>query len=112
MESPGLPSLPASIIRLIAAVNRGDTSAFLAQFTDDAVVDDWGRRFDGVAAIRRWSDKEFIGANGHMVVKKAECAANVVTLDADWRSDSYGGGSRFVFTLAGDRVSAMSIPAR
>jgi ketosteroid isomerase-like protein len=105
-------SLPAPIAILVDAVNRGDTVAFLALLTDDASVDDWGRRFEGIAAIRAWSDKEFIGANGHISVSAVAQHGDTVTLEANWRSDFYSGASRFVFVLDGDRVREMRIPAR
>lgn len=110
--SPPTPALPAPIDRLIDAVNHGDTAAFLALFPDDGIVDDWGRRFEGIAAISAWSDKEFIGARGHVTVHRASQRGNVVTIEVDWRSDFYSGASHFVFTLDGDRLREMTIPAR
>ena len=54
---------PEPVARLLQAANDHDTDAFLAGFTDDGVVDDWGREFAGADAIRGWSDKEFIGVD-------------------------------------------------
>jgi hypothetical protein len=48
------------------------------------VVDDSGQRFVGHDAIRRWSDAEFIGAKGHMIVTSVEQKENVVNVTADW----------------------------
>jgi D-serine deaminase-like pyridoxal phosphate-dependent protein len=56
-------ALPEPVARLLAAANGHDTDAFLASFTADGVVDDWGREFHGADAIRGWSDKEFIGVD-------------------------------------------------
>ena len=36
---------PAPVARLLQAANDHDTDAFLAGFTDDGIVDDWGREF-------------------------------------------------------------------
>lgn len=80
------PVLPAPVDRFVEAVNAGDTEAFLGFFPDDGVMDDWGRRFVGQDAIRGWSDKEFIGAQGRMT-----------------------GPSRFVFVRAGERIQEMQI---
>lgn len=104
--------LPPPIDRLVDAVHRKDTEALLALFTDDAVVDDWGRRFEGLAAIRAWSDKEFIGARGRLSVTGVLRERHLVTLSADWRSDFYSGASRFIFALAGGKIREMTIPAR
>ena len=105
-------TLPLPIDRLVDAINRGDTDAFLGLFTETGVVDDWGRRFEGLAAIRAWSDAEFIGAHGHMEVKNVSRVHDLVTLAADWRSDFYSGACRFLFALDGARVRAMTIPTR
>ena len=59
---------PEPVARLLQAANEHDTDAFLAGFTQDGVVDDWGREFAGAEAIRGWSDKEFIGVDVTLVV--------------------------------------------
>jgi hypothetical protein len=56
-----MAALPEPVARLLKAANDNDVDAFLAGFTVDGVVDDWGREFAGADAIRSWSDNEFIG---------------------------------------------------
>jgi ketosteroid isomerase-like protein len=102
--------IPSPIDRLVAAINAGDTQAFLGFFGKDGVVEDWGRRFKGPAAIRRWSDKELIGAKGRLTVTSASHAGNTVTLTGDWKSSYFSGASRMIFTLDGDHVREMKIP--
>ena len=103
--------LPTPVARLVEAVNRGDTDAFLALFPSDARVDDWGRRFDGHAAIRGWSEREFTGAGGTLTPRRAAVDGNTVTVDAGWKSSFYSGDSRFVFVLQGEQVREMRILA-
>lgn len=43
---------PEPVARLLRAANANDIDAFLAGFTADGVVDDWGREFAGADAIR------------------------------------------------------------
>ena len=57
---------------LLDAANKGDTACFLATFTEDGVVDDWGREFQGADAIEGWSDGEFIGKQVSLTVREAE----------------------------------------
>jgi hypothetical protein len=45
----------------INAVNAFDTEAILATFTVDAYVNDARREISGIAAIRRWVEKEMVG---------------------------------------------------
>ena len=106
-----MPDLPAPVAKLVSALQAGDTDAFLALFPEDGVVDDWGRRFVGHAAIRGWSDKEFIGAKGVLTPRKTSRDGDTVTVDAGWKSNFYSGDSRFVFVLDGGRVREMRIVA-
>jgi hypothetical protein len=102
-------TLPAPIERLVSAINDGDTGAFLDCFTENGVVDDWGRRFSGHEAIRGWSDVESIGAKGIMTVTGVERKAGQIIVTADWISNFYSGPSRYVFRLDGDKVAKMRI---
>ena len=63
--STELRDLPAAIRAFIEATNLGDTDAFVAAFTRDAQLDDWGRRFDGHDGIRAWNRTDNIGKHAH-----------------------------------------------
>lgn len=60
----------------ITAVNAFDTDAVVATFADDAYVNDARREIAGIDAIRRWVEKEMVGAK--------------VTLDVREVVDHYG----------------------
>ncbi len=45
---------PTLVDRYFALAAAPDFNAYLAQFTDDAVAEDEGRRHEGIAAIRAW----------------------------------------------------------
>jgi hypothetical protein len=53
--------LPAVIEDFIKATNEHNGDAFIATFTDDALVNDFARNFWGKEEIKQWSDKEMIG---------------------------------------------------
>ena len=73
---------PEPVARLLQAANEHDTDAFLAGFTEDGVVDDWGREFAGAEAIRGWSDKEFIGVDVTLVVVGVTTQGDTTTVEA------------------------------
>ncbi|PKZ65134.1 polyketide cyclase [Gordonia terrae] len=100
---------PASVRRLLDAVNDGDTEAFLESFPAGGRVDDWGRIFDGHNAIRRWSDAELIGKKATLTPTAALRNGEVVTVIATVGGQGYNGPSTFTFTLRGDRVTQMTI---
>jgi hypothetical protein len=101
--------LPEVIERFIAAVNKGDVAAFLGFFPADGVVNDWGRTFTGHAAIRGWSDEEFIGKQVSLQVTSLERKHNVVGVMADVGGNGFNGPSHFTFVLDGDKVREMRI---
>jgi len=53
--------LPDIIVEFNRAVNAFDTDAIVATFAQDAFVNDNSREIIGIAAIRRWVDKEMVG---------------------------------------------------
>jgi hypothetical protein len=101
--------LELTIDHFVQVVNQGHTEQFLSFFPKNGLVTDSGRRFKGHAAIRAWSDREFIGAHGQMTVKAVEQKKNVVTVRADWKSNFYSGPSRFEFVLDGEQVRELRI---
>lgn len=50
-------SVPAPVQRVVDAINAADTDAFVAAFTDDGFVDDWGRVLRGPEGVRSCGDR-------------------------------------------------------
>jgi hypothetical protein len=99
-------TLPPPVQAILTAANAGDTAGFLACFTPNGVVDDWGREFRGAEAIQGWSDAEFIGVNVTLAVTAVE-----TTVTADVGGDGFNGPSHFSFQVQGDLVARMTIRA-
>ena len=55
-----MAALPEPVARLLQAANDNDVDAFLAGFTVDGVVDDWGREFAGADAIMPETESAFV----------------------------------------------------
>jgi hypothetical protein len=105
-----MSELPGPVARVLEAANRHETDAFLASFTGDGVVDDWGREFAGAAAIKDWSDREIIGVNVVLDVLETEIGPDgEVTMSAEVGGDGFNGPSHFTFSLRDDLVSRMTI---
>jgi hypothetical protein len=100
---------PEPVARLLRAANAHDTDAFLASFTADGVVDDWGREFAGAQAIRGWSDREFIGVDVALTITATTTDGEVTTVSADVGGSGYNGPSHFMFTMRDGLVSRMTI---
>jgi hypothetical protein len=104
--------VPEPLRGFVEAVNRGDLEAVLAYFGDEGTVEDWGRRFTGPKAIKRWSDKEFIGAKGHLVITAVKSVSPTeIRVATDWKSDYFSGAGEMVFLVDGNRIKEMRILA-
>ena len=101
--------LPRPVRAVIDAANAGDTDTFLAGFTPDGVVDDWGREFHGRPAIGDWSHKEFIGVRVTLRVTATRDAGQETVVTAQVGGDGFNGPSHFSFQIVGDLVSRMTI---
>jgi ketosteroid isomerase-like protein len=106
-----LDSVPAPVTKLLDAANAHDTGAFLDIFVDGAVVDDWGREFVGTDAIRRWSDREFIGKHVTLKIGAIRQQGDLTVVTAQVGGDGFNGPSNFSFLIDGDLVSRMTIRA-
>jgi hypothetical protein len=103
-------SLPPILVALRDAINGGDTDAFLGFFPATGIVEDWGRRFSGLTAIRGWSDKELIGAKGTMTLGSViEQTPQRISLNVDWTSSYYTGPGVFTFVFAEGKIREMKI---
>ena len=72
--------LPPSAAAYVRAINNHDAAAFIALFGDGAVVNDAGREFRGVPAIKAWSDHEIMDAQVTLDVINVVDADGQVTL--------------------------------
>jgi ketosteroid isomerase-like protein len=106
-----MAELPPPVAALVDAANANDTDAFLRALTSDAVVDDWGREFQGPDAIRGWSDAEFIGVAVSLDVTEVEQHGDDTTITATVGGSGFNGPSHFTFAVGDGRVSRMTIRA-
>ncbi len=105
------PQLPAGVRQVVEATNSGDSEAFVAAFTADGVVDDWGRTFTGAAKIAAWNDAENIGARAHFRVQHVTVEGTTCTVALTVSGQGYNGPSTFTFELDGPLVRRMTITA-
>ena len=106
-----MQDLPKPVAALLEAANANDTAAFLACFSADGVVDDWGREFHGSDEIRGWSDGEFIGVHVSLAVTDVEREDAATTITATVGGEGFNGPSHFTFVVDGERVARMTIRA-
>jgi hypothetical protein len=107
-------TMPKAIVTFIQAVNDHDPDAFLATFSNNAVVSDVGREFRGVSAVQEWSKSEIFDVNVTLeVVGVTERdGETVVTAKVDGTFDKSGLPDPLLldhyFSLDGSKISAFS----
>lgn len=105
-----MDELPALITAMRDTLNRGDSAGYLALFAPDAVVDDWGSRYEGLKAIGEWSDREQFDAKGRLTITRLISDKDgVVVFDTDWKSSFFSGAGRFAVTIRDGKISELRI---
>lgn len=102
--------VPPPVQTLVDAINDGDTEAFVAAFTEDGFVDDWGRVLRGPEGVRSWAGSDAIGAGAQMTVLSAETEGDTTRIRFGWSSQKFNGESDGVFVVDGDRLASFTIP--
>jgi hypothetical protein len=88
-----LTNTPPAIRAFVDTTNAGDSDGFVAAFTTDATLDDWGRTFAGHDGVREWDRTDNIGVQSHL---------ELVDLDA---SDEEAGTYVAVVRVRGNRFN-------
>lgn len=103
--------LPAAVRTLVEATNAGDTTRFLTAFTEDAVLDDGGRRFRGRTELASWDRTDNIGKRSHFDVSglRPGAAPDEVLLDLTVSGDGYNGPGTFTVRLRDGLIASLVI---
>ncbi|MEU3985401.1 nuclear transport factor 2 family protein [Streptomyces sp. NPDC026672] len=102
--------IPAAVRAFVDATNKGDTDAFVAAFTTDAYLNDWGREFHGRDGVRSWNGTDNIGVQAHFDIEGAERTADdtyVVTLTVS--GNGHNGTGPMTFVLRDGLIASLRI---
>ena len=104
-----MTELPPEVARLLQATNAEDRAAFLDAFTDDGVVDDWGRRFAGRERIAEWDAGENIGVHSRIEATSVRRDGDTVEFGVQVTGGGYNGGGTFTAELRDGKVARLLI---
>ena len=103
--------VPPAIRAFVDTTNAADSAAFVAAFTEDAFLSDWGREFVGHEGIASWDASDNIGKRSHFELLGVKPGTGdqqfIVTVMVT--GDGYNGTSDLEFTVRGDRVARLVI---
>jgi hypothetical protein len=92
---------PIAVDGMISATNAGDSEQFLAASARDAVLNDWGRVFEGRDRIAAWNAAENIGVNSKITVTAVtRVEGGHVSLGVNVSGDGYTGPGTFDIEVA------------
>ncbi|HWI31234.1 MAG TPA: nuclear transport factor 2 family protein [Microbacterium sp.] len=111
LDDRRMADTPSPISSFIDATNAGDSAAFVAAFTEDGYLDDWGRMARGHDGIREWDRTDNIGKQSRFelvdIVKETEPETYLVRLKVT--GNGFNGTSPFRFTLRGGLIESVVI---
>ena len=96
-------SLAIPVKNCITATNNHDTKAYLAQFTSDADITDWGHHYQGAKGLLDWNTTDNIGVNATMkvisvnAIERDGLSGQAVQINV--KSDKFNGWDSFSSTL-------------
>ena len=101
--------VPAPIQALVDATNAGDSQAFVALFTEDAFVKDYGREFHGQDGAASWNATDNIGVGAHFDLHgvRAGAAPGDYLVDVTVRSRRFNGDGTLATTIRDGRISRL-----
>ena len=106
--------IPEPIEAAVKAANDHDTTGFLSNFAETAILADEGREYHGIAAIEKWSDEKLFGDNVTFDITdiKISCDTSVVTAKVDGDFDKTGLPDPFVmelhFVTSGSKIERLA----
>ena len=103
-------SIPHPVQAMVDAINASDTEAFVAAFTPEGFVSDWGTVKSGTEGVRSWAASDAIGAGAKMTVLSAETDGDTTRIRFGWSSNVFNGESDGIFVVSGDRLASFTIP--
>lgn len=104
-------AVPTAVRTFIDATNAGDSERFVAVFTPDAMLSDWGKEFRGRDAIAGWDRTDNIGrgAEFELIGMKSGDTAQEVVATVVVSGGGFNGTSDLAFTLRGDEIARLVI---
>ena len=111
MTAMSEPNLPPAIEAFVETTNRGDSDGFVAAFSSDAYLNDWGREFHGHDGVASWNTTDNIGKQAHFEVHgiRPGSTDDEYLLEVTVSGNGYNGPGTFTFQLTDGLISRFVI---
>ncbi|WP_203639750.1 nuclear transport factor 2 family protein [Levilactobacillus wangkuiensis] len=103
-------TIPTVITNFITTTNNADSTGFVALFTTDAVLNDWGTEYHGPSEIAKWNQTDNIGKQSHFELVDATQNNNGSwTVNLTVSGNGFNGTSPFQMTVVGGQLQSVQI---
>ncbi|MFF4346193.1 hypothetical protein [Streptomyces sp. NPDC001530] len=99
------------IDKMIAAVHARNCSVLLDILSEDASLDDWGRRYTGREQIEAWLEKEIVDKGIAVTVMKTEAIGPDTVLTVLVHDGASTTSSHVAIKVTGEKISDLTIRA-
>jgi hypothetical protein len=101
--------LPPPIECFISRTNMGDASGFVECFTSDAVIIDWGRRYEGHQGVAAWDKTDNTGVQSRISPIAIKPSKRGYLLTAKVTGNGYNGTGDLYFETSNGKIAALVI---
>ncbi|GEK29470.1 nuclear transport factor 2 family protein [Furfurilactobacillus siliginis] len=105
-----METLPLVLQQFITTTNAADSDGFIALFTDDGSINDWGNVYEGRDRVARWNQTDNIGKQSQFkLVDGKQTAPAQWCLQIHVAGNGFNGTSPFEFTLTPDQQHILTM---
>lgn len=104
-----MTKIPKPILAFFESSNRGDSASVVACFTSTAVLDDWGRHFEGHAGVASWDRTDNTGVESHLELVGAEAEDDTIVVTVKVRGNGFNGTGHMHLQLDADKIARLDI---
>lgn len=108
-ESQTMSVIPQPIVAFFESSNRGDAASVITCFTPTAILDDWGRHFEGHAGIASWDRTDNTGVQAHIQAVSSKAEGDTVVVTVKVSGNGFNGTGHMHFQLRGDKIARLDI---
>ncbi|MDV7757958.1 ketosteroid isomerase [Liquorilactobacillus mali] len=102
--------LPEIINQFVEYTNARSSKDFINLFTENAVLNDWGRIFKGRYSISEWNKNENIGKKSQFeILGNRKTSSNSWLVQIKVTGDGFNGTGPMEFTIVGNLISSIKI---
>lgn len=108
-ESQIMTTIPQPIAAFFASSNRGEAAGVVACFTPTAILDDWGRHFEGHEGIASWDRTDNTGVRAHIEAVSSKATGDTIVVTVKVSGNGFNGTGHMHFQLDGDKIARLDI---